>query len=113
MVRDIYYPERGDLVWINFSSADGHEQKGMRPAVVVSDSIYNKKTGLCVSCPITSKIKGYPFEVPLDCQVIYGAVLVDQVRSFDWRARKFKFVDKVDKKVLREVLGKLKVLFEE
>lgn len=112
MVAEGYCPERGDLVWINFNSTDGHEEKGMRPAVVVSGSVYNKKTGLCLSCPITSKIKGYPFEVLLDCQAVHGAVLVDQVRSFDWRARKFKFVEKTDKKVIQEVLAKLRVLFD-
>jgi len=113
MVGEKYFPKQGDIAWITFNSTLGHEESGLRPAVVVSGSIYNKKTGLCLACPVTSKEKGYPFEVALSGKKVQGAILVDQVRSFDWRARKLKFAERLENQVLLEVLGKLRVLFEE
>ena len=110
MVKRIYIPERGDLVWVNFNSSDGHEQKGLRPALVLSPILYNEKSGLCLICPVTSKEKGYPFEVCLSSQSVGGVVLVDQIRSLDWQARDFKFVEKADNFVLQSVLAKIKTL---
>ena len=76
-----YTPDRGDAIWITFNPQAGHEQAGRRPAVVLSPSAYNGKVGLAILCPITSKIKGYPFEVMLpDNLAITGAVLSDQVK---------------------------------
>ncbi len=85
-----YVPERGDLVWLNFDPQKGSEQAGIRPALVLSRAAYNC-FGLCLLCPVTSKIKGYPFEVVLpEDSAIHGAVLCDQIRSVDWRARRVK-----------------------
>ena len=85
-----YIPERGDLVWLSFDPQKGSEQAGFRPALVLSCAAYNR-FGLCLLCPITSKIKGYPFEVVLpNDSTIQGAVLCDQIRSVDWRARRIK-----------------------
>lgn len=98
------FPERGDLVYINFSPQSGHEQSGERPAIVVSPHEFNMMTGFAVVCPITSKQKGYPFEVPLPDELkITGAVLADQVKSLDWRARQMKFKDTASPELVQQV----------
>jgi mRNA interferase MazF len=82
-----YVPEAGDLVWMNFDPQAGREQAKHRPAVVLSTAGYNAKAGLLLCCPVTTKIKGYPFEVTLAGSPA-SVALADQVKSFDWRARK-------------------------
>jgi mRNA interferase MazF len=106
-----YAPERGDVVWLSFSPLAGHEQAGRRPALVLSPKEYNNKVGLSIMCPITSQVKGYPFEViiPEDCKV-EGVVLSDQVKSLDWRERDAEFICHLSDEVIAEVLGKLLVL---
>jgi mRNA interferase MazF len=106
-----YIPAKGDIVWVEFNPQKGHEQKGHRPAVVISSYKYNQKTGLAVVCPVTSKIKGYPFEVVLDGK-IKGAVLSDQVKSLDYKARNFQFIEKTGELIIVDILYKLKILFE-
>ncbi len=106
MVRR-YIPEEGDIVWLEFDPQAGHEQAGHRPAVVLSRKAYNRKTGLAIFCPITSRIKGYPFEVNVDGKRISGAVLSDQVKSLDWKARRAKLIEKLDDEALAEVVAKL------
>lgn len=106
-----FIPERGDIVWLQFSPQAGHEQAGRRPALVISPAAYNGKTGLALFCPITSQIKNYPFEVDLPQGLnVTGTILSDQVRSLDWRARKAKLADKAPDEILSEVLGKLATL---
>ena len=84
-----YIPERGDAVWITLDPQAGHEQAGRRPALVLSPSAYNGRVGLALCCPITSQVKGYPFEVPLPVgSPVSGVVGADQVKSLDWRAQK-------------------------
>jgi mRNA interferase MazF len=102
-----YIPEEGDIVWLEFDPQAGHEQSGHRPAVVLSRKAYNQKTGLAIFCPITSRIKGYPFEVNVDGKKISGAVLSDQVKSLDWKARRAKRIEKLDDEALAEVVAKL------
>ena len=104
-----YIPDRGHIIWINFDPQAGHEQARHRPALVLSPKAYNRKTSLCVLCPMTSRIKGYPFEVLVD-EGEPSAVLADQVKSLDWRARKAKKKGKVEDDVLAEVISKLSVL---
>ena len=106
-----YEPERGDIVWLTFNPQAGHEQAGRRPAVVLSPRAYNSKVGLAILCPITSKIKGYPFEVmiPADCDVT-GVVLADQVKSLDWRARNASYICTLPEPVMAEILQKLGLL---
>jgi mRNA interferase MazF len=82
-----YVPEAGDIVWLNFTPQAGHEQAGHRPALVLSPASYNDKTSLLICCPLTTQIKNYPFEV-LIAGTPQNAVLADQVKSLDWRARK-------------------------
>ena len=110
MVTKNYNPEKGDLVWLNFTPQSGHEQAGKRPAVVLSPAKYNKKTGLLIACPITSKIKGYPFEIIVSGKKISGAILADQIKSLDWRSRKASFIEKIQEASYFELQEKLKLL---
>ncbi len=108
-----YVPERGDLVWISLNPQAGSEQAGRRPAVVVSPRSYNRKVGLGLFCPITSRVKGYPFEVSLPRGLpIRGVVLADQVKSLDWRARRIELAARLPEVVAAEVVGKLAALLE-
>lgn len=107
-----YIPEPGDIVWLEFNPQAGHEQAGHRPALVLSKRAYNEKTGLGIFCPITSKVKGYPFEVSLKGKKISGAILSDQVKSLDWRARNVTFVEKSGEAVLKEVVSKVMVVID-
>jgi mRNA interferase MazF len=106
-----YVPDRGDVVWLSFDPQSGREQAGRRPALVLSPRAYNQRTSLAIACPITSQIKGYPFEValPPDSQ-IRGVILCDQVKSLDWRVRQADFVETVPENVVIEVQQKLRTL---
>ena len=108
-----YVPERGDLVWLQFSPQAGHEQSGSRPALVVSSTAYNEKTGLALFCPITNQIKGYPFEVILPPGLkVTGAVLSDHVKNLDWKARKAKKIASAPASVIEQVVGRISALVE-
>ena len=106
-----YVPSRGDIVWMNFTPQTGHEQAGHRPALVVSPREYNAVTSLALCCPITSQVKGYPFEVtlPPDAPIV-GVVLADQLKSVDWRARRARFECRSGNRVINEVVGKVSML---
>lgn len=111
MVAKGYVPDTGDIVWLGFSPQAGHEQAGRRPALVLSPRSYNRKTNLALFCPITSRVKGYPFEVPLpDSGAIAGVVLADQIRSLDWRARRARFEERAPSQLVSEVREKLATL---
>ena len=106
-----YVPARGDAVWITLNPQAGHEQAGRRPALVVSPASYNGKVGLVVLCPITSQVKGYPFEVTVPSGLrVGGVVLSDQVKSLDWRMRRAEFICKVPRQTVSEVIDKLGAL---
>lgn len=107
-----YIPKRGDIVWLEFDPQKGKEIQKTRPAIVISPYQYNKKTGLGLFMPITSQIKDYPFEVQVESDAVCGAVLCDQIRSLDWRARKARFATHITPSVLDDVLAKLKVLLD-
>ncbi|MBM9501703.1 endoribonuclease MazF [Leptospira sp. 201903071] len=111
MVRSSkYVPEKGDIVWLNFTPQAGHEQNGRRPALVLSPKEYNSKTGLALFCPITSKIKGYPFEVVVKSKKLNGVILSDQVKNLDWTIREAEFIEPISKLSLKEVLDNIKLL---
>ena len=110
VVKSAYIPDRGDCVWVNFDPVSGHEQKGRRPAFVVSPKNYNEKSGLALVCPITSKIKGYPFEAVCKGRKIIGAVLADQLKSIDWRSRKIIFIERAREETTREIQEKIGLL---
>jgi len=106
-----YVPQRGHIVWLQFTPQAGHEQAGRRPALVISPKAYNEKVGLALFCPITDQVKGYPFEVVLPPQRrVTGAVLSDQIKSLDWRARSAKLLCEAPKQVMDEVLAKIALL---
>jgi mRNA interferase MazF len=111
MVRPAYIPERGDAIWLDFDPQAGREQAGRRPALVLSGSVYNRKSGLALVCPITSQVKGYPFEslVP-EGLPIQGVVLTDQIRSLDWQRRRAKFIVRIPEDLLQDVTAKLAAL---
>lgn len=99
-------PRRGDLVWLSFDPQAGHEQAGHRPAFVLSPESYNRKTGLLLACPITSKVKGYPFEVALPPGLpVGGVILADQIKSLDWKVRKAEFIVRTPPSVVEDVLS--------
>jgi mRNA interferase MazF len=106
----MFIPERGDVVWLSFEPQKGKEIQKTRPAVVLTPSKYNLKSGFALFVPITSQIKGYPFEVIIRSKQINGAVLCDQVRSMDWRARKATKILSLDKNVTENILSKIKLL---
>ncbi|WP_247215787.1 type II toxin-antitoxin system PemK/MazF family toxin [Synechococcus sp. C9] len=104
-----YVPDSGDIVWIMFNP-----QAGRRPALVLSPKTYNSKVGLALLCPITTQVKGYPFEVLLpEGFAVKGAILSDQVKSLDWQARKAEFRCKLLPEKFNEVIKKLSTLIRE
>lgn len=108
-----YIPDRGDIAWIDFSPQAGHEQAKRRPAIVLSGRRYNAGLGFAIVCPITTKVKGYVFEVPLPGGTeTGGVVLADQIRSFDWRARGIEFCERAPQEVLDEVVARIAALLD-
>lgn len=108
-----YAPQWGDVVWLDFQPQAGRVQGGRRPSVVLSNDNYNKVVGLAIFCPITSRVKGYPFEVALPVNFpISGVVLVDQVKSLDWKTREAEFIGKLDVKTMEVILGLLGKVLE-
>ena len=106
-----YVPDRGDVIWLSFEPQAGREQAGRRPALVLNPASYNAKVGLALVCPITSKSKGYPFEVPVPPEMpIQGVVLADQLRSLDWQARKAERICRLPDPVLDDVTAKIHAL---
>jgi mRNA interferase MazF len=106
-----YTPDRGDIVKLNFSPQEGHEQAGYRPALILSPARYNQISSLALMCPITNQSKGWRFEVELDEQMhTTGVVLSDRLKSFDWRARQVKFVERAPDELVEEVLAKIDTL---
>jgi mRNA interferase MazF len=108
-----YVPERGEVVWITLNPQAGHEQAGRRPAVVLSPGSYNGRVGLAIMCPVTSQVKGYPFEVEIpEGLPVSGVILSDQVKSLDWRARKAEHVCNLPQETMEEVLQRVWALLK-
>ncbi len=103
VAKRAYVPDRGDVVWLDFNPVRGHEQGGRRPALVISPGKYNAKSGLVLACPITSQVKGYPFEVGFKTKVVQGVILTDQIRSIDWKQRRAEKVGVVSESAITEV----------
>ena len=107
MVKE-YIPKQGDIVVLNFDPQAGHEQQGRRPALIVSNEVFNKNIGLAVACPITNTDRSFPFHVKIDSQKLTGFVMSEQVKSIDFRARQVKFIEKATDELLENVLGIVK-----
>jgi mRNA interferase MazF len=111
MKQVFYVPERGDIVWISLSPSGGQGRPGRRQAVVLSPQGYNTRVGLAVVCPISARIKGYPFEVPLPSGLpVEGAILADQAESLDWQAHRAELIGTLPAPLIDETLGKLRTL---
>lgn len=108
-----YVPDRGEIVWLHFDPQAGHEQAGRRPALTLSPRSYNRKVGLALFCPITSNVKGYPFEVELPRGLkAKGVVLCDQIKSLDWRVRRVERLCPAPAEVLEEATAKILALVD-
>jgi len=108
-----YVPDRGDVVWLAFTPQAGREQAGRRPAVVLTPARYNDKAGLAICCPITSQVKGYPFEVALPADLpVSGVILADHVKSLDWRSRRATSIARLPDDVMENVRLKLGALLQ-
>ena len=106
-----YIPERGDVIWLTFDPQAGHEQAGRRPALVLSPASYNGRVGLLLACPITSRVKQYPFEVQIPPGFpVNGVILADQVKNLDWLARRAKYSCHLPVATIADVLAKLRPL---
>jgi mRNA interferase MazF len=106
-----YVPEQGHAIWLTFDPQAGHEQAGRRPAVVLTPASYNRTVGLLLACPVTTQVKGYPFEVALPQDLpLSGCALSDQVRSADWRARQASFICVLPQSTVTEIMAKLSTL---
>ncbi len=104
MVSD-YIPEQGDIVILNFDPQSGHEQKGRRPAIIVSNKTFNQYVGLAYACPITNAKRDFPFHVEVESSNITGFIMTEQLKSIDYKARKIKFVEKTKEETVSKVLG--------
>jgi len=109
-----FVPARGDVVWLTLDPQAGHEQKGRRPSLVLSPRAYNARAGLAIVCPITSRAKGYPFEVAMPSGLpVDGVVLSDQAKNLDWRARRASLACRLSPEAVNDVLAKLRTLLDE
>jgi len=112
VVAHRYVPDAGDLIWLTFDPQAGREQAGCRPALVLSPRAYNAKSGLALVCPITGRVKGYPFEVALPRGLsVSGVVLADHLKSVDWMERRAEAAGRIPEDVLSEVPSRLAPLF--
>jgi mRNA interferase MazF len=113
MARKKYIPKRGDIVWTNFDPAAGHEQMGKRPALILSPESFNKKILLAMAAPITSRVRGHGFEVPVNGKKVKGVVLCQQVKMIDFMERGLQFVEKAPESVISDVLARVRAVVSE
>jgi len=110
---EAYCPDEGDIVWIDFDPQKGHEQRGHRPALVLTPLAYNRRVRLCVLCPITTEVKGYPFEMPVPPGgTTIGAVLCDQVKNMSWAERRCRFIERAPVGLIDHIRAKVKALLK-
>jgi len=100
-----YIPKKGDLVVLTFDPQTGHEQKERRPTLIISNEVFNKALGLAIACPITNINRDFPFHVKVNNSKLSGFIMTEQIKSIDFKARKVKFIEKVDENTLNQVLG--------
>ena len=100
-----YVPEQGDIVALSFDPQSGHEQKGRRPALIISNKVFNKHLGLAFACPITNTKRNSPFHIEIDSENITGFVMGEQMKSIDYNSRNIKFIEKANQKTMNKILG--------
>ena len=100
-----YIPEQGDIVALSFDPQSGHEQKGRRPAIIISNKVFNQHLGLAFACPITNTKRDFPFHIEIQSDNITGFIMTEQMKSIDYYSRKIKFIEKADQKTLNKILG--------
>ena len=113
MVGEEVVPRRGDIIWLRFGQQAGHEQADRRPALILSPQKYNERSSVALACPITSRVRDWPFEVRMPPNgTVTGVVLADQIRSLDWRNRNARFANRAPRSVVAEVLAKVRLLLD-
>ncbi len=100
-----YIPEQGDIVALSFDPQSGHEQKGRRPAIIISNKIFNQYLGLAFACPITNSKRDFPFHIKVESENITGYIMGEQMKSIDYNSRNIKFIEKANAKTLNQILG--------
>ena len=100
-----YIPEQGDIVILNFDPQSGHEQKGRRPAMIISNKVFNQHLGLAFACPITNTKKNFPFHIKIQSENVTGYIMGEQMKSIDYNSRNIKFIEKADEKTINKILG--------
>jgi mRNA interferase MazF len=100
-----YIPEQGDIIALSFDLQSGHEQKGRRPAVIVSNKVFNQHLGLAFACPITNTKRDFPFHVQVESENITGYIMAEQMKSIDYNSRNIKFIEKATQKTMSKILG--------
>ena len=100
-----YIPSQGDIVTLNFDPQSGHEQKGRRPAIIISNQVFNKHLGLAFACPITNTKRDFPFHIKVSSENITGYIMAEQMKSIDYNARNVKFIEKADEETLNKIIG--------
>ena len=100
-----YIPEQGDIVALSFDPQSGHEQKGRRPAMIVSNKTFNQHLGLAFACPITNTKRDFPFHIEVNSKNITGYIMGEQMKSIDYNSRNIKFIEKANKKTINQILG--------
>ncbi len=100
-----YIPEQGDIVALSFDPQSGHEQKGRRPAIIISNKTFNKHLGLCFACPITNTKRDFPFHIEIESKNITGFIMGEQMKSIDYNSRNIKFIEKANQKTINQILG--------
>ena len=103
MVR--YIPEQGDIVALSFDPQSGHEQKGRRPAMIVSNKVFNEHLGLAFACPITNTKRDFPFHIQIESENITGYIMAEQMKSIDYKSRNIKFIEKASQQTTNQILG--------
>jgi len=100
-----YVPEQGDIVALSFDPQSGHEQKGRRPAIIISNKTFNQFLGLAFACPITNTKRDFPFHVKVNSENISGYIMAEQMKSIDYNSRNIKFIEKADQRTMNKILG--------
>ena len=100
-----YIPEQGDIVALSFDPQSGHEQKGRRPAIIISNKIFNQHLGLAFACPITNTKRDFSFHIEIESKNITGFIMGEQMKSIDYNSRNIKFIDKASQKTINQILG--------